>query len=97
MKFEISRRARRELERINRWWIENRDSRGLFVRDLAQAEMHLRTAPESEVWRNRGDHVIRRWLLPKTGYHLYYRYDAAQKHLVILAVWGATRGTTPRL
>lgn len=97
MKFEISRRARRELARINRWWIENRDARDLFVRELAEAEVHLRTAPESEVWRKRGDRVIRRWLLPKTGYHLYYQYNATEKHLLVLAVWSAARGTTPRL
>ena len=80
MKFEISQRARRELERINRWWIENRDARDLFVRELAEGEIHLSTAPESEVWRKRGD-----------------RYDATRERLLVLAVWGATRGTTPKL
>ncbi len=97
MKFEISRRAQRELERINRWWIEHRDARDLFARELGEAEIHLRTAPESEVWRRRGDRLIRRWLLPKTGYHLYYEYDATRERLLVLAVWGATRGSSPRL
>ncbi|MCX5748439.1 MAG: type II toxin-antitoxin system RelE/ParE family toxin, partial [Proteobacteria bacterium] len=97
VKFEISRRARRELEQINQWWVANRDARDLFVRELADAERQLRTAPESEIWRKRGDQMIRRWLLPKTRYHLYYRYDATQEQLLVLAVWGANRGTTPRL
>ena len=97
MKFEVSRRARRELERIHRWWIANRDARDLFVRELADAEAHLRTAPEGEVWRQRGGRVIRRWLLPKTKYHLYYEYQLAEQRLLVVAVWGAARGSTPRL
>ena len=43
MKFEVSRRARRELERINRWWVANRDARDLFVRELADAVIEGKT------------------------------------------------------
>jgi plasmid stabilization system protein ParE len=97
VKFEVSRRARREIERINRWWVEHRDTRDLFVRELAEAEVGLRAAPQGEIWRQRGVGVIRRWLLPKTGYHLYYRYDAEKNYLLVVAVWGATRGRGPKL
>ncbi len=97
MKFQISRRAQREVERINRWWLENRDSRDLFVRELAEAELQLRTAPEREVWRKRGDRSIRRMLLPRTEYHLYYEYDVARDRLLVLAVWSARRGSIPKL
>ena len=98
MKFEISRRARREIERIGRWWVDNRPAaRELFVHELAEAERLLRTAPDTEAWRTRGGKVIRRWLLPKTQYHLYFLYDAKSDRLLVVAVWGATRGKDPNL
>jgi plasmid stabilization system protein ParE len=98
LKFEISRRARREIERIGRWWVDNRpDARELFVHELAEAERSLRAAPETEAWRTRSDKVIRRWLLPKTQYHLYYWYEPKTDRLLVVAVWGAARGSNPKL
>lgn len=41
--------------------------------------------------------MIRRWLLPKTKYHLYYEYQLAEQRLLVVAVSGAARGSTPRL
>jgi len=38
---------------------------------------------------------LRRYLLRATRYHLYFVYT--DEHVVIVAIWGATRGTPPRL
>ena len=40
---------------------------------------------------------VRRLLLPKSRYHLYYEYDADSKELTVLALWGAVRGRRPPL
>jgi hypothetical protein len=31
------------------------------------------------------------------GYHLYYRYEASSEHVLVVAVWGAKRGSEPTL
>jgi hypothetical protein len=33
--------------------------------------------------------------MPKTGSHVYYAVEANE--IVVLSVWGAPRGTTPKL
>ena len=99
MKFVVTPRARRQIERAQAWWRENRDkSPALFVEELAQAERQLTTLPESgELWRIRKKRTIRRWLLPKTGQHLYYTYDRHRDEVLVLAAWGARRGRGPDL
>lgn len=99
MQFEISRRARRQIERIQAWWTDNRPAaRSLFLDEIEQAEQMLRANPElGIVYTVKRSGAIRRLLLRKTEYHLYYRYTAHRNKLVVLAVWGATRGHTPKL
>lgn len=99
MKFCITLRARRQVERERKWWEEHRDkSPGLFAQELAEAERHLTTLPESgELWRIRRKQTIRRWLLEKTGQHLYYVYHLEREEVLILALWGARRGRDPKL
>jgi hypothetical protein len=99
VKFVITPRARRQVERAHQWWEQNRDkSPGLFIRELEQAEHHLTALPESgELWRVRQKKTIRRWLLPKTGQHLYYVYNPTREEVLVLALWGARRGRTPKL
>lgn len=99
MQFEISRRARRQIERIQAWWTDNRPAaRLLFLDELEKAEQMLRADPElGIVYTVQRSGAIRRLLLGKTEYHLYYRYTAHRNELVVVAVWGATRGYTPKL
>ncbi len=60
--------------------------------ELAAAETHLTTAPETgEAWRVRRGRVIRRWLLPRSKVHLYYLYEPARERLLVVAIWGAAR------
>lgn len=99
MKFEISKRARRQLEKLSRWWIENRAAAPtLLLDELAEAEQRLRENPEVGVVYARhrtGD--VRRLLLPSSGYHVYYRYRRDRAELVVLTVWGAPRERGPKL
>jgi hypothetical protein len=48
VKFIITPRAWRQVERERKWWEANRDKApGLFAEELAEAERHLTTLPES--------------------------------------------------
>ncbi len=99
MKFLITARAWRQVESERRWWEENREkSPGLFAQELAEAERHLTTLPESgELWRVRHNRTIRRWLLEKTAQHLYYAYSPQREEVLVLALWGARRVHGPKL
>ena len=99
MKFTITPRAWLQVERARNWWEANRDkSPALFAQELAEAQRHLTTLPESgELWRIRRRRTIRRWLLKKTAQHLYYVYSPEREEVLVLALWGARRGRGPKL
>lgn len=99
MRFIITPRAWRQVERARNWWEANRDkSPGLFAQELAEAQRHLTTLPDSgELWRIRRKRTIRRWLLKKTAQHLYYVYSPEREEVLVLALWGARRGRGPKL
>jgi plasmid stabilization system protein ParE len=99
VKFIITPRAWRQIERHRKWWAANRDKApGLFAEELAKAERHLTTLPEAgEIWRIRRKRTIRRWLLEKIGQHLYYVYSREREEVLVLALWNARRGREPKL
>ena len=99
MKFEISRRARRQIDKIHAWWTGNRPaSRSLFLDELDSAERLLRDNPEAgKFYATTRNGVVRRVLLAQTENHIYYRYRADRDELVVLMVWGAPRARGPRL
>jgi plasmid stabilization system protein ParE len=99
VKFVITSRAWRQVEGARKWWEASRDKAPeLFAEELAEAERHLMTHPESgELWRIRRRRTIRRLLLNKTAQHLYYVYSAEREEVLVLALWGARRGREPKL
>ena len=99
MNFLISKRARRQIEKIQAWWFENRPAaRALFLDELAQAEYLLRGNPTlGLVYAAHKSGVVRRVLLTRTRHHLYYRYRLDREELMVLAVWGAPRERGPKL
>lgn len=99
MKFVVSKRARRQIEKIQSWWIENRsDAPALFLDELAEAERSLRSTPTlGAIYTAHRSGVIRRVLLTRTHHHLYYRYLPQEEELTVLAVWGAPRERGPKL
>lgn len=92
-------RARREAERIARWWIKNREAAPeLFEKELWDALEFVKAAPEGgSVYPQRGPYLIRRVLLRRTRHHLYYREDESAELLWVLAVWHASRRRGPVL
>ncbi len=99
MKVRASGRAKREIVRAAVWWSANRpEASDLFLAELEAAERHLCSAPISgQVYGHRKGRLIRRWLLEKTEYHVYFSVDAAAGVVVLHSVWGARRGRGPNL
>jgi plasmid stabilization system protein ParE len=99
VKLEISKRARRQIERIQAWWVKQRPvARDLFLDELAAAECQLRATPElGSIYTEHKAGTFRRVLLPKTHHHLYYRYRADRDELTVLSVWGSPKGRGPKL
>jgi len=81
------------------WWRKNRPAApNLFTNEMAGAFDLLAGAPEiGHRYPDSRVPGVRRLLLPGTRYHLYYVYDPDSSECVILAVWSAVRGRTPRL
>jgi plasmid stabilization system protein ParE len=97
--FVISKRARRHIEKIQAWWVENRPAvAALFLDELDGVERRLRAKPTlGAVYTEHKSGVVRRVLLTRTNHHLYYRYRPGGDELIVLAVWGAPKERGPRL
>jgi hypothetical protein len=90
--------AQRQFEAADAWWREHRDAPDLLFEEFEEALRHLSTLPESgRRYRWTRGKVIRRWLMKKTGCHIYYLHDAERDFLEIHSLWGARRGSGPRL
>lgn len=98
MKVQFTARAERELERLARAWRELRPAAPeLFLDELDEAKRHLQTAPRSgHVYGHLHGRPIRRWLLPRTQYHVYFSFIAAEQTLTIRSIWGARRLRGPK-
>jgi hypothetical protein len=98
VKLKILEEARAQYRKQSAWWREHRDAKMLLAQEFLAAIRHLRAAPETgSLYTCRRGRAIRRWLMPKTEYHVYYRFDREQDLLVIYSLWGARRGRGPKL
>jgi plasmid stabilization system protein ParE len=93
----LQRRAIREIEEIDGWWRHNRPaSPDLFLRELESMLTVTALMPTLGA-AVRGERApgLRRVLLRRTRYHVYYRVSGDV--LEVLAVWHARRGKGPGL
>ena len=99
MKLIVSRRAARNIEKIQAWWVEHRPAAPTaFTDELAAAEALLRTEPDAGlVYAVHRSGTVRRVVLVKTRHHLYYRHRPDREEIVVLAVWGSPRERGPKL
>jgi plasmid stabilization system protein ParE len=67
-----------------------------LLNEILRASDLLRINPQIGVVVRRGRSEIRRLLL-HSGWHLYYRFHGDRQLVEILAVWFASRGSTPLL
>lgn len=91
----ISKRAQREIERIDRRWIETRPAApDLFFSELREMLLLLRENPELGVlYPPKPD--VRRILLRSSLYHIYY--EVLKNQVSVVCVWSAVRGRAPNL
>jgi plasmid stabilization system protein ParE len=94
---EFSPQARAQLEAIQAWWHQHRQSSAdLLVQELTAVLRHLQRSPYlGKIYEPRGAQPVRRILLNRTRYHLYYRPDDTARKIYIDAIWYAGRGQAP--
>jgi plasmid stabilization system protein ParE len=99
VKVNITSPARRQAERLDRWWRENRPAvPQLFAQELSAALKLIESLPEAGTpYVERRGVIVRRVLLSKTTNHVYYEIDRSLGVVMILAVWGAPRAKGPKL
>lgn len=95
MKVELSDEAKAEVARIDAWWRQNRPAaQDLFLDELEQALVALEDAPAIGT-RYEPRSGVRRLLLKRTHYHLYFVEQADR--VFVVSVWSTYRGRGPRL
>jgi plasmid stabilization system protein ParE len=97
MNVRLTPRALAEAKRVKTWWLQNRpQAPHLFEEELSATLMRIQMIPKvGTIYPAYLDVEVRRVLMPKTQYHLYYALESDE--LVVLSIWGARRGRTPRL
>ena len=98
MKFKVAARADRQIRKADAWWRKNRlFAPLLFAEELEAAFELLAQFPQAgEAVSHRRIGGLRRVLLSRVQYHLYYTY-AAEKVIEVLALWHTSRRTMPPL
>jgi plasmid stabilization system protein ParE len=91
--------AEAHLLAIAAWWEEHRPEHpDLVAEELAEAAQRLEGNPEAgAVVLSRRIVGVRRLLLPRSQYYLYYRVEHEKRVIRIEAVWHASRGKGPSL
>ena len=81
------------------WWWENRPAaRDLFVREFVEAVGKLARAPNLDTpYAHPKIANVRRLLMRRTKYHVYYVYQPEQDEVWVLSVWPGMRGRGPKL
>lgn len=94
----FTRRAARQVEEAGRWWRENRSKAPEALREELERALEL-IAAQPQVGaraRNLALAGVRRLLLSRVNYHLYYRVsDRPPEGIQIIALWHAKRGSRP--
>jgi hypothetical protein len=94
VRVEFSDDARAQANAASVWWTLNRDYPDLFDDELEAAVIRLTRAPETPaIYSHMAGLEVRRILLPRTQFHLYYAI--AKDIVVVHAIWGAVRGEPP--
>jgi plasmid stabilization system protein ParE len=99
VKVRITRRAEAHVNRRRAWWAENRLAAPALFDDEFDGVLRLISdMPGAGVmWPTARNPRMRRVLMSETHHHVYFYVDEAKKTVVIVAVWGAPRGSGPRL
>ncbi len=91
--------AEQQLKSIDRWWQANRQaSPDLFLDELDQAIELLSELPDiGSPFKRTKRPGIRRLLLQRSKYWVYYFHDRRRSLIYILTLWSTFRGSDPSL
>jgi plasmid stabilization system protein ParE len=95
----VAPRAEAQIRIAASWWSENRPKApGAFRKDIERGFELARTFPAAgeRVGHSRYKEV-RRILLGRIRYHLYYSVSRETRVVKILALWHTSRGSAPTL
>jgi plasmid stabilization system protein ParE len=90
MRLVVTRRAQRQLDKASDWWLTHRGKApAAFDEDVAEAFAAITANPSIYPWFNtsRG---IRRMLVERIRYYIYYRVSLKDT-IEVLAIWHASR------
>ena len=96
----FTRRASTQVEEAGNWWRENRTKAPEALREeLARALELIASQPQvGAIARNPKLAGVRRILLSRVRYHLYYRLlETHSRSIQVVALWHASRGEQPQL
>jgi plasmid stabilization system protein ParE len=86
--------AREQAREASDWW--SAASSNLFMEELDRALELISDNPNiGEAYNHPKLSGIRRRLLQKTSYYLYYRKDPKRNALQVLCLWSTRRGSPP--
>jgi tRNA G18 (ribose-2'-O)-methylase SpoU len=96
----FTRRAARQVEEAGEWWRDNRTKAPeALPEELERALELIASQPDvGAIARNAKLAGVRRILLSRVRYHLYYRLlETTGRSIQVVALWHASRGEPPRL
>ena len=95
----LTPRAKAHLAQIQHWWVANRlAARDLFTQEFEAAARRLISSPKTAtIYRESNGREIRRTLLPRSRYHIYFEVNEVDRHVFIVAIWHVSRGRAPSL
>lgn len=96
MRVELSDEASAQTEKIDAWWRRNRlAAPDLFMDEVDRALAELGAMPSLGTVYRPGSVGVRRLLLRRTHYYLYFIEEPDR--IYVVAVWSCFRGRGPKL
>ena len=89
----IEPEAEHQIEHLGAWWRANRPAAQSLKRLLRITYDRIASAPlAAPVYTELEGRTIRRVLIKKTPYMVYYYVDEDRREAVLISVWSAQRG-----
>ena len=98
-RLRVAPQAESQIREAAGWWLSNRPKAPqAFTQDLEKAFGLISSLPRAGQKVHHSTMAgLRRVLMGRVRYYLYYRVDAATERVEVLALWHASRRAQPRL
>jgi plasmid stabilization system protein ParE len=98
VKVSLSKRARRDAQRIHARWASHGDNPRLFAQELLDSLRHLRDVQHAGTPRPTARRSkLKRLLMEKSKCHIYFEVDDTRDLINVITVWNGQRGEEPKL